>query len=65
MSNFPRRRRERQIADREYMQAARVTQNDPEASLFAGGNVYSRADIEALEREKTAFWRRKRKRDGH
>jgi hypothetical protein len=59
--SFPKKRRARQAADRAYEQAARVKRNDPTAERFAGGNVYSRADIEELERARTAFWRRRRR----
>lgn len=59
--NFPRRRAERKAKDRAYEQAAGINRHDPTAERFARGNVYSRADIEALEREKTAFWRRRKR----
>jgi hypothetical protein len=59
--SLPSRRKQRKAEDRRYMKAARVTHSDPEAKRFAGGNVYSSADIEALEHEKTQFWRRRRR----
>lgn len=60
--SFPKLRRERQGRDREYEAAAGVRHRDHEAARFAGGNVYSRADIEELEREHTKFWRRRKRR---
>ena len=46
--------------DRAVEKALGIPKDDPEARRFAGGNVYSRSDIEAIEREKTRFWRRRR-----
>ena len=60
--SFPKKRKQRQAKDRAYEAAARVKKNDPVADRLARGNVYSPADIEMLEREKTAFWRRRRRR---
>jgi hypothetical protein len=57
---LPTRRRKRKEEDRAYEKAAGVKRHDPEADKFGGGNVYSRADIEMLEREKLKFWRRRR-----
>lgn len=63
--SFPKRRQEVMAEDRELEQKAGVRKNDPEASRFAGGNVYSRADIAELEKHHTKFWRRRKKhRDG-
>lgn len=59
--SFPKLRRSRLTADRAYEKVAGVKRNDPTAERFARGNVYSRADIEALEREHTKFWRRRRR----
>jgi hypothetical protein len=59
--SFPRKRRERQEADRALEARTGVRRRDETADRFAAGNVYSSADIEELEREKTAFWRRRRK----
>lgn len=59
--NFRKRRRERQAKDREYEKAAGVKHSDPIATRHAGGNTYSRADIEMLEREHTQFWRRRKR----
>jgi len=60
--SFPKKRLRRQAEDRAYEKAAGVKHSDPEARRYAGGNVYSSADIEQLEREKTRFWRRRRRR---
>jgi hypothetical protein len=57
---FRKRRRARQQADRLYEKAARVKRSDTTAERYSGGNVYSSADIEQLEREHTQFWRRRR-----
>lgn len=59
--SFPRRRQERKKEDRALMQKARVRHSDPPAARFAGGNVYTTADIEALEAEKLRFWRHRRR----
>ncbi len=58
--SFRKLRRQRKAADREYERAAGVKRSDPTAERYSGGNTYSRADIEALEREHTKFWRRRR-----
>ncbi len=58
--SFRKRRRARQQADRVYEAAARVKRSDTTAERYSGGNTYSRADIEALERERLPFWRRPR-----
>ena len=59
--SFPRRRARRKAQDAAYEKAAGVRHSDPIAERFAGGNVYSTADIEALEREKLKYWRRRRR----
>lgn len=58
--SFRSRRRARKIADKEYEKAARVRSHDPTAQRYAGGNTYSRADIEALEAERLPWKRRRR-----
>jgi hypothetical protein len=58
--SFFKRRKARQLADRAYEKAARVKRNDTTAQRYAGGNTYSRADIEQLERAHTQYWKRKR-----
>lgn len=57
--SFRRLRRQRKAADKEYERAAGVKRHDPTAERYAGGNTYSRADIERLERERLP-WKRKR-----
>lgn len=52
-----------QARDRAVEKALGIRKNDPEAERFAGGRTVSRADIEAIEREHTRFWRRRRHRD--
>jgi hypothetical protein len=59
--SFPKLRRDQKEKDSTYERAARVKRSDPIADRF-GGNIYSPADIEALEREHTKFWRRPRRR---
>lgn len=59
--SLPKRRRARKEFDRQYEDAAGVKHSDPEADRIAGGNVYSSADIAALEREHLAYWRRKKR----
>lgn len=58
--NFKKKRALRRSQDRAYMQAAGVKQNDPVADRFAGGNVYSSEDIDALTRERLRKRRRSR-----
>lgn len=58
--SFPQRRRQRKSEDRALEQEVGVRRNDPLAERMAGGNTYSRADIEELERHHTRFWRRRR-----
>lgn len=59
--SLPVRRRKVLDEDRAFGARIGVRRNDPTADRFAGGNVYSTSDIEALEREKTKFWRRRRR----
>jgi hypothetical protein len=58
--SFFKRRKARQLADRMYEKAAGVKRNDTTAQRYTGGNTYSRADIEQLEREHTRYWKRRR-----
>lgn len=57
--SFPKRRRQVKERDRELELRLGVAKNDPVADRFAGGNVYSRADIEELHR---ALFRKRRRR---
>jgi len=59
--SLPTRRQKRKAQDRAVEQKLGISKNDPEADRFAGGNVYSRADIEGLEAEKLRYWRRRRR----
>jgi len=59
--SLPTRRRQRKAQDRAIEQRLGIPKNDPEAERFADGNVYSRADIEGLERERLRYWRRRRR----
>lgn len=58
--SFPRRRRAVKERDRALEVRIGVHKNDPTADRFAGGNVYSTADIERLTRERLPFWRKRR-----
>ena len=60
MSLLPVRQRV-QERDRAIEKSLGIPKNDPEAQRFAGGRTVSRADIEAFERERTRFWRRRRR----
>lgn len=60
MSFLPTRQKVKE-RDRAIEKALGIPSSDPEAKRFSGGNVYSRADIEAIERERTRFWRRRRR----
>jgi hypothetical protein len=60
--SFPKKRLRRQAEDRAYEKAAGVKHRDPEAERYAGGNVYSSADLEELERGFTRYWRRRKRR---
>lgn len=61
MSLLPSRQK---VSERDRMveRSLGIPKNDPEANRFAGGRTVSRADIEAYEREKTRYWRRRRRR---
>lgn len=61
MSFLPLRQKVKE-RDRAIEQALGIRKNDPTADKLAGGNVYSPSDIEAIEREKTSYWRRRRRR---
>ena len=58
MSFLPTRRKV-QERDRSTEQALGVPKNDPEAKRFSSGRTTSWADIEAAEREKLRYWRRR------
>jgi hypothetical protein len=61
--SLPTRRRKVLEEDRALEKRLGIVRNDPVAERFSNGNVYSTADIEALERHKTRFWRRPKKRE--
>jgi hypothetical protein len=59
--SLPTRRKQVKDRDRATEQKLGIPKHDPESERFAGGNVYSRADIAGLEYEKLRFWRRRRR----
>ena len=60
MSLLPTRQRVSE-RDRAIEKSLGIPKNDPEAQRFARGRTVSRADIEAIEREHTRFWRRRKR----